>query len=613
MCGIIAYLGNKDCFNILIKALKLLEYRGYDSAGITITTENKVTTHKSIGTVDSLIDKTKCLSIPGNIGIGHTRWATHGVVNELNAHPHSSNNDNLYIVHNGIIENYDTLRQELENRGYTFYSQTDTEVLINLIQDIQTHENIPLLQAVRLALKEVVGAYAIVIMDKNNTDNLIAVNKSSALSIGIGKDEFYISSTVLAMDNQIKKVIHLQDDQIASISSNGISILDMDNIPQTTYIEKLDLNLYKIEKDNYPHFMLKEIYEQPKSIHDCMRGRIVPNNFTLNLDGISSHIDKLSNARRIIIVGCGTSWHAGLVAEYIMESLTRIPVEVEYASEFRYRDPILDKQDVIIAISQSGETADTIAAIKLAKEKGVTVFGICNVVGSSIARITDTGLYTHAGPEIGVASTKAFTAQVVVLVMMSIKISYRLNKIDEIKYKQLLQNLYNIPNKIEQILNQSKEQIIYISERFKNSANFLYLGRGPNFPIALEGALKLKEISYIHAEGYPAAEMKHGPLSLIDENMPVVIIATKDSSYEKLVNNLQEVKTRKGVVIAIISKGDKKVSALADHVIIIPEVDPLLLPLLTIIPLQLLSYHIAVKRGCNVDKPRNLAKSVTVE
>ncbi len=614
MCGIIAYLGDKNVFPILIKALKLLEYRGYDSTGVSIAHKNTVDTYKSVGIVDKLINKTNNLSIDGHIGIGHTRWATHGIVNEINAHPHISNNNELFIVHNGIIENYDTLKQELENRGYSFRSQTDTEVLINLIQDIKTNENTSLLQAVRLALKEVVGAYAIVIMDKNNQDSLIAVNKSSTLSIGIGKNEYYISSTVLAMDGRVKKVIHIQDDQIAYISKKtGITILDMDNVPQTTYIEKLDLNLYKIEKNNYPHFMLKEIYEQPKSIHDCMRGRIDSINYILNLDGISSHIDKILHARRIIIIGCGTSWHAGLVAEYIIESLTRIPVDVEYASEFRYRAPTLNKNDVIIAISQSGETADTIAAIKLAKEKGVTVFGICNVVGSTISRLTDTGLYTHAGPEIGVASTKAFTAQMVVLIMIGIRVSYMSNKIDEKTYKRLIKNLYDIPNKIEQILSQSKEQIIYIAEQFKDSSNFLYLGRGPNFPIALEGALKLKEISYIHAEGYPAAEMKHGPLSLIDENMPVVIIATKDSSYEKLVNNLQEVKARKGVVIAIVSKGDTKVTALADHIIVIPEVDPILLPLLTIIPLQLLSYHIAVKRGCDVDKPRNLAKSVTVE
>jgi glucosamine--fructose-6-phosphate aminotransferase (isomerizing) len=612
MCGIVGYIGKREAYPILIKGLHRLEYRGYDSAGIAILGK-ELKVYKCKGKVSDLENFVTGKDTSGNVGIGHTRWATHGEPNDINAHPHYSESKNLVIIHNGIIENYAPLKAELINRGHHFLSQTDTEVLIHLIEDIQINENLDLFEAVRIALNEVVGAYAIVILDKNNNDRLIAAKKGSPLVIGIGEEDYFIASDATPIVEYTKNVVYLEDEEIADITlKGGLKIKTIKNKKKTPYIQELELNLEAIEKGGYDHFMLKEIYEQPRSIKDSMRGRLNSEKGIVTLGGIIEYEQKFLNAKRIIIVACGTSWHAGLVGEYLFEDLARIPVEVEYASEFRYRNPIVYEDDVVIAISQSGETADTLAAVELAKSKGATIIGVCNVVGSSIARATHAGSYTHAGPEIGVASTKAFTAQVTVLTLMALRIAYRKGTISTSKFHRLISELESIPEKVEKVL-KNNDAIKKLSEKFVNARNFLYLGRGYTFPVALEGALKLKEISYIHAEGYPAAEMKHGPIALIDEEMPVVVIATKGASYEKVVSNIQEVKARKGKIIAIVTEGDKVVKEIADHTIEIPETDEILVPLISVVPLQLLSYHIAVMRGCDVDQPRNLAKSVTVE
>ncbi len=614
MCGIVAYVGNKEAYPILIKGLKRLEYRGYDSSGIALINDGTINLYKKQGKVVELERFVEGKDLKSNTGIGHTRWATHGAPNDNNAHPHFSGSEDLAIIHNGIIENYASLKAELVKRGHEFTSDTDTEVLIHLIEDIQNKTKVGLVEAVRIALNEVIGAYAIVIVSKENPDLLIAAKKSSPLVIGIGKEmEYFVASDATPIVEYTKNVVYLEDEQIGVIQKGEkLRLIDIKNQEITPYIQELEVHLEAIEKGGYEHFMLKEIYEQPQSIRNSMRGRINVNEGIVSLGGIRDYVQKIVNADRIIIVACGTSWHAGLVGEYLFEDLARIPVEVEYASEFRYRNPIINENDVVIAISQSGETADTLAAIKLAKDKGATIIGICNVVGSTISRETHAGSYTHAGPEIGVASTKAFTSQVTVLSLMALSIAYKKGTISDSKYRQLLVELDSIPSKVEQML-ESDKQVTYISELFKNATNFLYLGRGYNFPVALEGALKLKEISYIHAEGYPAAEMKHGPIALIDEEMPVVVIATKHGNYEKVVSNIEEVKARSGKIIAIVTEGDTEVKAIADYVLEIPETEDALSPLLTSIPLQLLSYHIAVMRGCNVDQPRNLAKSVTVE
>lgn len=613
MCGIVAYIGSKDAYPVLIKGLKRLEYRGYDSSGVALINED-INLYKCKGKVSDLEAHIGEQNIKGNVGIGHTRWATHGEPNDVNAHPHFSGDENLCMIHNGIIENYATLKEEMISRGHTFKSDTDTEVLIHLIEEIKTMENIDLFSAVRLALNEVIGAYAIAVIDKNNPNEIVAAKKSSPLVIGIGEDEYYVASDATPIVEYTKNVVYLEDGEIAKINlKDGLKIKSIEsNKVSTPLIQELELHLEALEKGGYEHFMLKEIHEQPRSINDCLRGRLNSKKGDVSLGGISDYIETMANAERIVIVACGTSWHAGLVGEYLFEDLARIPVEVEYASEFRYRNPVIKENDVVIAISQSGETADTLAAIKLAKEKGATIIGICNVVGSSISRETHAGSYTHAGPEIGVASTKAFTAQVTVLTLMALMLGKKKGTIPTNKFNRMLVELESIPEKVEETL-KLDSQIKYISEIYKDSANALYLGRGYNFPVALEGALKLKEISYIHAEGYPAAEMKHGPIALIDEAMPVFVVATKDASYEKVVSNIQEVKARKGKVVAIVTKGDTEVAKTADHVIEIPETDDSLVPLLATIPFQLLSYHIAVMRECNVDQPRNLAKSVTVE
>ncbi len=613
MCGIVAYIGDKEAFPIILKGLKRLEYRGYDSAGVALNSNNQLNLFKKQGKVAELEAFVEDKDISGTIGIGHTRWATHGPPNDINAHPHPSGNGKFALVHNGIIENYDILKKELISRGHEFKSDTDTEVLMHLIEEIQEQEGCDLFEAVRLALNEVIGAYAIVVISKENEKELIAARKSSPLVIGIGEREFYMASDATPIVEYTKNVVYMEDGEIAHVSLNsGLKIKTIQNVEKTPYIQELELQLEALEKGGYDHFMLKEIFEQPRSIMDCMRGRISLEKSEVSLGGILDHEEKLINAKRLVIVACGTSWHAGLVGEYLFEELARIPVEVEYASEFRYRNPVINEDDVVIAISQSGETADTLAAITLAKEKGATIVGICNVVGSSISRATDCGSYTHAGPEIGVASTKAFTAQVTVLTLMALMIGKRRGKIPANRFNRILHDLHAVPEKVEEVL-KSDAQIKYISEIYKEASNALYLGRGINFPVALEGALKLKEISYIHAEGYPAAEMKHGPIALIDEEMPTYVIATKDASYEKVVSNIQEVKARKGKIIAIVTQGDTVVKEIADHVIEIPETDDVLVPLLATIPFQLLSYHIAVMRDCNVDQPRNLAKSVTVE
>ena len=614
MCGIVAYVGSKQAYPILIKGLKRLEYRGYDSSGVALIHNNEINLYKKQGKVVELESFASGKNIDGNIGIGHTRWATHGVPNDSNAHPHFSESNDLAIIHNGIIENYASLKAELEQRGHTFTSETDTEVLIHLIEDIQQKTQVDLVEAVRIALNEVIGAYAIVIISKDNPEMLVTAKKSSPLVIGIGKEgDYHIASDATPIVEYTKNVVYLEDGEIGVVQKGeDLRLINIKNQEQTPYIQELEVHLEAIEKGGYEHFMLKEIYEQPQTIKNSMRGRISVDKGIVSLGGIRDYEQKIINANRIIIVACGTSWHAGLVGEYLFEDLARIPVEVEYASEFRYRNPIINENDVVIAISQSGETADTLAAIQLAKEKGATIIGICNVVGSSISRATHAGSYTHAGPEIGVASTKAFTAQVTVLSLMALSIAQKKGSLSDSKFRQLLVELDAIPSKVEKML-ESDQQTIHISETFKDARNFLYLGRGYNFPVALEGALKLKEISYIHAEGYPAAEMKHGPIALIDEEMPVVVIATKKGNYEKVVSNIEEVKARKGVIIAIVTEGDTEVKKIADYIIEVPETEEALTPLLTSIPLQLLSYHIAVMRGCNVDQPRNLAKSVTVE
>lgn len=614
MCGIVAYIGQKEAYPILIKGLQRLEYRGYDSAGVALLNNNDIHLFKKQGKVSELESFTVGKDTSGKVGIGHTRWATHGAPSDRNAHPHSSGNSDLAIIHNGIIENYASLKAELTQRGHVFSSDTDTEVLIHLIEDIQEKTSVGIEEAVRIALNEVIGAYAIVIVSKKEPDLLIAAKKSSPLVIGIGeKDEYYIASDATPIVEYTKNVVYLNDEEIAILKrGEELRLINIKNQPKVPYIQELEMQLEAIEKGGFDHFMLKEIFEQPQSIKNSMRGRIDLDKGIVSLGGIREYKQKIINAERIIIVACGTSWHAGLVGEYLIEDLARIPVEVEYASEFRYRNPIITESDVVIAISQSGETADTLAAIKLAKEKGATIIGICNVVGSSISRATDAGSYTHAGPEIGVASTKAFTAQVTVLSLMALSLAQAKGSLSDSKFRQLLVELNAIPEKVEKML-QSENQIKTIAEIFKNARNFLYLGRGYNFPVALEGALKLKEISYIHAEGYPAAEMKHGPIALIDEEMPVVVIATKHGNYEKVVSNIEEVKARNGKIIAIVTEGDTAVKAIADFVIEVPESEDALSPLLTTIPLQLLSYYIAIMRGCNVDQPRNLAKSVTVE
>lgn len=614
MCGIVGYIGDKQAYPILIKGLKRLEYRGYDSAGVAMM-DGKLKLYKCKGKVSELEAFCKNKDMSGTAGIGHTRWATHGPPNDTNAHPHFSEDEDIVMIHNGIIENYAVLKQGLINRGYKFRSDTDTEVLVYLIADIRKNEKVPIEDALRMALSEVVGAYAIVLMDQNEKGKLVAAKKGSPLVIGIGKDnaEYFIASDATPIVEYTKNVVYLEDEEIAVVRPHAeLTIRTIGDEPIRPYIQHLQIELEQLEKEGYEHFMLKEIHEQPRSIRDSMRGRIDVAEGRVSLGGILDYERKIVNARRIIIIGCGTSWHAGLVGEYLFEELARIPVEVEYASEFRYRDPIIYEDDVVLAISQSGETADTLAAIQLAKERGATILGICNVVGSSIARATHGGSYTHAGPEIGVASTKAFTAQVTVLTLMALMIGAKRGTISESRYRQLLLELDRIPELVSDLLKQN-EKILEISRKYAGALNALYLGRGYNFPVALEGALKLKEISYIHAEGYPAAEMKHGPIALIDENMPVVVIATKGNSYEKIVSNIQEVKARGGKIIGIVTEGDAEVRHLADDVIEIPEVHEILTPLLTVIPLQLLSYHIAVIRGCNVDQPRNLAKSVTVE
>jgi len=613
MCGIVAYVGTKEAYPIIIKGLKRLEYRGYDSAGVALVDSGSINIYKKKGKVSNLEEFADPLNTSGTLGMGHTRWATHGPPNDVNAHPHYSQNHKLAIIHNGIIENYSSIKEALVGRGHTFISDTDTEVLIHLIEDIMDAEGVSLDEAVRQALTQVIGAYAIVILSQDEPRRLIAARKSSPLVIGIGEGDFYLASDATPIIEYTKNVVYLEDEEIATCDLDaGLNIRNIKNQEQTPYIQKLEMNLEAIEKGGYEHFMLKEIYEQPRSVRDCMRGRINLSEGIVSLGGIKEYEQAFVSAKRIVFVACGTSWHAALVAEYLFEELTRIPVEVEYASEFRYRNPILNEGDIVLAVSQSGETADTLAAIELAKSKGATIIGVNNVVGSSISRASHAGAYTHAGPEIGVASTKAFTAQVTVLTLIALTIAYKKGTINSSRFNRLLVQLNEIPTQIEKVLTNSTE-IDKIAEVYQHSSNALYLGRGINFPVALEGALKLKEISYIHAEGYPAAEMKHGPIALIDEAMPVFVIANQGPSYHKVVSNIQEVKARKGQIIAVVTEGDTEVRKMAHHVIEVPETDELLTPLLTTIPFQLLAYRIAVLRGCNVDQPRNLAKSVTVE
>ena len=615
MCGIVAYLGKKEAFPIIIKGLSRLEYRGYDSAGVALLAdEGDLILLKKQGKVSNLLDFTLGKNTDATIGIGHTRWATHGEPTDENAHPHSSMDNRIALIHNGIIENYDLIRKELIHRGYVFKSQTDTEALVHLIDDIQKTEKISLYDSVCQALKSVVGAYAIVVISKDNPDQLIAARKSSPLVVGIGEgNEFFVASDASPIIEYTNQVVYMNDEEVAVLDrNNGLRITSISKQEKTPYIQELELQIESIEKGGYDHFMLKEIFEQPRSIHDCFRGRLNASTGMVQLGGIKEYEKRILNSKRIIFIACGTSWHACQVGEYLIEGLARINVEVEYASEFRYRNPIISERDVVIAVSQSGETADTIAALEMAKSRGALTIGICNVVGSSISRITDAGSYTHAGPEIGVASTKAFTAQVTVLTLLAFRLAYKNDTLGTNRFRSLLTELEAMPDKVKRILDKNL-LIKEIAFHYKDCTNALYLGRGSSFPVALEGALKLKEISYIHAEGYPAAEMKHGPIALIDKEMPVIVIATKGTSYEKVVSNIQEVKARKGKVIAIVTEGDVQVAAMADHVIEIPDADENLVPIIATIPLQLLSYHIAVFRGCNVDQPRNLAKSVTVE
>jgi len=612
MCGIVAYLGEKQAYPILVSGLHRLEYRGYDSSGVALL-NGGLRQYKCRGKVADLEHYVEGENVGGTIGIAHTRWATHGEPNDVNAHPHFSQSQKISIIHNGIIENYKVLKEELVSRGYKFVSETDTEVVAHLIEDIQKKENVDLVEAVRMALNQVIGAYAIVVISENDPDLLIAAKKGSPMVIGIGDNEFIVASDATPIIEYTRKVVYLDDEDMAILrKGEEIQMKTISNVEHSAYIQELEMNLNALEKEGYEHFMLKEIHEQPVSVRESMRGRLNADKGIVRLGGISDYDKKLQNAKRIIMIACGTSWHAGLVGEYLFEELTRTPVEVEYASEFRYRNPIINEDDVVIAISQSGETADTLAAIKLAKEKGATILGVCNVVGSSISRETHAGSYTHAGPEIGVASTKAFTAQITILTLMAMEIAHKKGTITKSRYRQLLNELESIPAKIEEVL-KTEDAIKLIAEKYKDSRNFLYLGRGYNFPVALEGALKLKEISYIHAEGYPAAEMKHGPIALIDEEMPVVVIAPRKGNYDKVVSNVQEVKARKGKIISIVTKGDTEVKGLSDYIIEIPNVEELFVPFVATIPLQFLSYYIAVMRGCNVDQPRNLAKSVTVE
>ncbi|MFT3948360.1 MAG: glutamine--fructose-6-phosphate transaminase (isomerizing) [Agriterribacter sp.] len=611
MCGIVAYIGYRQAYPVIIKGLKRLEYRGYDSAGVALLNHG-LKLYKKKGKVAALEEVAIGKDLDGNIGIGHTRWATHGEPSDRNAHPHLSANGKLAMIHNGIIENYAALKQELIKKGYVFHSDTDTEVLLNFIEDIQKNNDSTLEEALRIALKRIVGAYVIVLIDKDNPDTLIAARKGSPLVIGIGKGEHFLASDASPIIEYTKEVVYVNDYQIAIIKADELILKNLGNEKQTPFIQKLDLELAAIEKGGYDHFMMKEIFEQPHTIQDCLRGRLDVAQGSITMSGIQNNIDLIKNANRILIIACGTSWHAGLIAEYMIEELCRIPVEVEYASEFRYRNPIVHKGDMIIAISQSGETADTLVAIERAKEQGAVILGVVNVVGSSIARISHAGAYTHAGPEIGVASTKAFTAQLTVLAMVALKIAKERGTITNERYLHLINELNEVPEKVKQILDNS-DYIKTIAAKYKDVANALYLGRGYNFPIALEGALKLKEISYIHAEGYPAAEMKHGPIALVDENLPVIFVATKDTYHEKIVSNIQEIKARNGKVIAVITEGDETIKGMADDVMPIPEADELIAPILSVIPLQLLSYYIGVAKDYDVDKPRNLAKSVTVE
>jgi glutamine---fructose-6-phosphate transaminase (isomerizing) len=611
MCGIVAYIGPREAYPIILKGLKRLEYRGYDSSGVALLNSG-LKVYKKKGKVAELEEMLVGKDVHSHSGIGHTRWATHGEPSDRNAHPHTSANGKLAMIHNGIIENYSLLKKELINKGYVFHSDTDTEVLLNFIEDIQENNNCGLEEAMRIALKRVVGAYVIILIDQDNPDTLIAARKGSPLVIGVGKGEHFLASDASPIIEYTKEVVYVNDYEIAIIKADELILKNLGNEKITPFIQKLDMELAAIEKGGYDHFMLKEIFEQPDTIFDCLRGRLDVNAGTITMAGIENHIDKLKNANRMVIIACGTSWHAGLVAEYVIEELCRIPVEVEYASEFRYRNPVVNPGDVIIAISQSGETADTIVAIERAKENGAFIFGVVNAVGSSIARISHAGAYTHAGHEIGVASTKAFTAQLAVLTMMALKIGIEKGTIDQKRYQHLMNELHAIPEKIAEIL-KGHEAIKKVGLTYKDAKDFLYLGRGYNFPIALEGALKLKEISYIHAEGYPAAEMKHGPIALVDETLPVVFVATKDSYHEKIVSNIQEIKARKGKVLAVITAGDNTIISMADDVMIVPEADELVAPMLSVIPMQLLSYYIGVAKGLDVDKPRNLAKSVTVE
>ncbi|MFN5414026.1 MAG: glutamine--fructose-6-phosphate transaminase (isomerizing) [Bacteroidota bacterium] len=613
MCGIVAYIGEKQAYDIVVKGLKRLEYRGYDSAGVALL-NGDMRIYKKQGKVSSLEEEAEGKDVSGSMGMGHTRWATHGEPNDRNSHPHLSESGDLAIIHNGIIENYATLKLGMEKKGHTFHSDTDTEVLAHLIEDVMQNSGLPLADAVRSALKQVVGAYAIVILSKNHPEHLIAARKGSPLVVGLGKDrgEFFFASDATPIVEYTNKVIYLKDGEVAIVENKELIVKSIENVIQVPYVQELELSLEQLEKGGYPHFMLKEIYEQPRSIFDSFRGRFDSSTGEVHMRSMEDYADRLKEIKRLILIGCGTSWHAGLVAEYLFEDLARVPVEVEYASEFRYRNPVLYADDLVIAISQSGETADSLAAMDLAKRKGASVFGVCNVVGSSIPRLSDAGAYTHAGPEIGVASTKAFTAQVTVLALMAVGMAKLRGTMNLVAIKSFYEEMEAIPEKIERAL-LLNDQMIALAEQYKDARNFLYLGRGYNFPVALEGALKLKEISYIHAEGYPAAEMKHGPIALIDEEMPVVVIATNSEHYEKVVSNIQEVKARKGKVIAVVSEGNRDLDKMVDHVIEVPETIEPLSPLINTVPLQLLSYHIAVLRGCNVDQPRNLAKSVTVE
>lgn len=612
MCGIVGYTGPREAFPVILKGLKRLEYRGYDSSGVALLHDGKLNVYKKKGKVAELEESVVGKDLQAHIGIGHTRWATHGEPSDRNAHPHQSQSGELAMIHNGIIENYTQIKQELLSKNYTFKSDTDTEVLLNFIEDIKKNNNCSLEEALRIALKRVVGAYCILLISAENPDTIIAARKGSPLVIGIGKGEHFLASDASPIIEYTKEVVYVNDYEIAIVKPDELILKNLGNEKQTPFITKLDMELAAIEKGGYDHFMLKEIHEQPETIFDCLRGRLLPQTGQIMMSGIENNLEAFINAPRIIIVACGTSWHAGLIAEYLIEELCRIPVEVEYASEFRYRNPVVHKGDVIIAISQSGETADTLVALESAKEKGAFIFGVVNAVGSSIARLSHAGAYTHSGPEIGVASTKAFTGQLAVLSMMALKIGYAKKTIDETRYLQLMHDLESVPEKVKEIL-QDTSNIQRIAEKYKDASDFLFLGRGYNFPVALEGALKLKEISYIHAEGYPAAEMKHGPIALVDDQLPVVFVATKDSYYQKIVSNVQEIKARRGKVIAVATAGDTIIPGMADDVMFVPDADEAIAPLLSVIPLQLLSYYVGLAKGLDVDKPRNLAKSVTVE